>query len=116
MIREVETKIVGAFVDSALKAGHRLSVSLEKGFDTGEMLLGSVDREKIMKEAFSGDECHIFVHSADGPLLDKGMLLSDGWVYCVMGNDGFDVISDYTTAMEKTLMVEALKLADHYSD
>lgn len=30
MRQEVERKIVGAFVDSALKAGHRLSVSLER--------------------------------------------------------------------------------------
>lgn len=51
MRREVEQKIVGAFVDSALKAGYRLGVSLEKGYDIDEMLLGSTDRAKIMEES-----------------------------------------------------------------
>ena len=33
MRQEVERKIVGAFIDAALAAGYRLSVSLERGYD-----------------------------------------------------------------------------------
>lgn len=117
MRKEVEEKIVGAFVDAALKAGYRLAVSLERGYDTDEMLLGSTDRAKIMEEAFAGDECHIFVQPATGKLLDNGNVVSRGWVYCVFGNDGWDVIADYTTNLDKLgLMVEADKLSEHYSE
>lgn len=116
MRREVEEKIVGAVVDAALKAGYRLAVSLERGYDTDEMLLGSTDRAKIMEEAFAGDDCHIFIQPAEGELLDEGTVVSLGWVYCVFGNDGWDVISDYTTNLDKLgLMVEADKLSEQYS-
>jgi hypothetical protein len=116
MRREVEEKIVGAFVDSCLKAGYRLAVSLERGYDTNEMLLGSTDRAKIMEEAFAGDECHIFVQPPTGPTITKdGSVVSRGWVYCVFGNDGWDVICDYTTNLDKLkLLDEANKLSDHY--
>lgn len=116
MRREVEEKIVGAFVDAALKAGYRLAVSLERGYDVEEMLLGSTDRAKIMEEAFAGDECHIFLQSAKGdPLVLGGRVISEGWVYCVFGNDGWDVISDYTVNLDNLgLMDEARKLSDHY--
>lgn len=117
MRREVEEKIVGAFVDAALAAGYRLAVSLERGYDTDEMLLGSTDRAKIMEEAFAGDECHIFLQPPTGPTLAKeGQVISKGWVYCVFGNDGWDVISDYTTNLDNLgLLTEANKLSDHYS-
>lgn len=114
MRQEVEQKIVGAFVDAALKAGYRLSVSLERGYDHDEMLVASTDRAKIMEEAFAGDECHIFVHEATGDPLEGGHVNCLGWVYAVYGNDGWDVISDYITNLE-FLLVEAKKISDHYS-
>jgi len=115
MRQEVERKIVGAFVDSALKAGHRLSVSLERGYDIEECLLGSTDRAKIMEEAFAGDDCHIFVHASEGEILIENRINSIGWVYCVFGNDGWDVISDYTTNLDDLgLMKEAEKISNDY--
>lgn len=116
MRREVEEKIVGAFVDAALKAGYRLAVSLERGYDTEDMLLGSTDRAKIMEEAFAGDECHIFVQPKDGPTLTaENAVVHCGWIFCVFGNDGWDVISDYTTNLDNgELLTEANKLSDHY--
>lgn len=120
MRQEVEKKIVGAFVDAALKAGYRLSVSLERGYDIEDMLIGSTDQDKIMEEAFAGDDCHIFVSEATGELIDDGngdRVISIGWVYCVYGNDGWDVISDYSCHLDDLgLMVEAKKISDQYAD
>lgn len=112
---EVEQKIVSKFVRDALKAGHRLAVSLERGYDLDEMVIGSRDYNKIMKEAFAGDDCHIFVQPAKGPTVENGKIISDGWVYCVFGNDGWDVISDYTENMEP-LLIGAMKISERYAD
>ncbi len=113
MRQEVERKIVGALVDRLLKEGFRLAVSLERGYDADECLLGSRDREKIMEAAFDGDDCHIFVQPAEGDLLEDGHIVSEGWVYLVFGNDGWDVISDYTTNLDP-YMTEADKISKHY--
>jgi hypothetical protein len=114
MRQEVEKKIVGQFIDDALAAGYRLAVSLERGYDISQMLLGSTDKNKIMEEAFAGDECHIFTQPKNGPTVENNKVISNGWVYCIMGNDGCDVISDYSTNLEK-LLVTANKIADQYS-
>ena len=115
MRQEVERKIITAFVTQALAAGYRLAVSLDRGYDTDEMLLGSTDVEKIVDEAMAGDEAHIFVQPGEGPTVVKGSVVSKGWVFVVLGNDGWDVISDYTTNLDKLgLMTEAEKLAKHY--
>lgn len=113
VMRELEEKIVGQFVDDALAAGFRLAVSLERGYDVEDMLMGSRDRAKIMEEAFAGDECHIFVQAAKGPTVEGGQVISKGWVFCVMGNNGYDVISDYSVSLE-SLLSKANKLADSY--
>jgi len=114
MRQEVERKIVGQFVKDALAAGYRLAVSLERGYDIDDMLLGSGDYDKIMEAAFAGDECHIFLQPADGPTVEDGQVVSDGHVYCVFGNDGWDVISDYSTNLEP-LLAGANKISDHYA-
>lgn len=118
MRQEVEEKIVGQFVRDALAAGHRLSVSFERGYDLDEMVIASRDYDQIMTEAFSGDVCWIFVHDIDeptqGPTTRDGFLIADGWVYCVHGNGEY-VISDYTVNLEP-LLVEANKIAKHYMD
>jgi len=117
MRQEVERKIVGQFVRDALAAGYRLAVSLERGYDAPDCLLGSVDYDKIMDEAFAGDDCHIFIQPGDGPTVDgDGRIVSDGWVYAVMGNDGWDVISDYSAnELTEAMLVEANKISDHYA-
>lgn len=119
MIRKVETEIVGRFIDDALAAGYRLAVSLERGYDVADMeergMLGCTDRDKIMAEAFAGDDCHIFVQSADGPTVENDGILSEGWVRLVLGNDGWDVISDYSTGLEDIgLMAGALAVSKAY--
>ncbi len=113
--QELERRIVTQFVQDAIAANKRLAVSLERGYDTDECLLGSQDLAKILDEAFAGDEAHIFVQPATGPTVDKdGMIVSEGWLYIVLGNDGYDVISDYTTNLE-TLLKNANLLANQYA-
>jgi hypothetical protein len=68
-----------------------------------------------MEEAFAGDDCHIFVHASEGEILIENRINSIGWVYCVFGNDGWDVISDYTTNLDDLgLMKEAEKISNDY--
>ncbi len=99
----IERLVVSRFVKDALRAGHRLAVSYERGYDLDEMLIGSTNYRKIMEAAFAGDECHIFVQYKTGPTVTKGVVMSKGWVYFVFGNGGWDVISDYTVNLEKLL-------------
>lgn len=112
--QELEKRIVRSFVKAALKAGHRLAVSLERGYDVDEMLLGSTNVKEIMDAAFAGDDAHIFVQPAEGPTVEEGQVVSTGWVYIVMGNDGYDVICDYTTNLEP-LMAGPNKISEKYS-
>lgn len=114
MRQRVEREIIGQFVRDAIAAGYRLAVSLERGYDIDEMLLGSRDEARIIAEAFAGDECHIFVQPAEGPTTENGRVVSDGYVYCVFGNDGHDVVSDYSTNLE-SLLANANNLAETYS-
>lgn len=106
-----ERKIVRAFVDAALAAGYRLAVSLERGYDTDEMLLGSTNAAAIMAEAFAGDEAHIFVQPAHGVLIKDGAVVSEGWVYIVLGNYGYDVLADWTAGIEP-LLAEAIRISE----
>lgn len=115
--RKVERLIVEAFVKQALEAGYRLTPSLERGYDRseGDPLLGSTDFDAIMAEAAAGDDCHIFISEKDGPLMEDGAILSIGWVYLVYGNDGYDVVSDYTTNLDELgLMSRANALAEEW--
>jgi hypothetical protein len=113
-IRELEDKIVRHFVRDALAAGYVLSVSLEQGHDVEDMLLGSNDEAKIMEAALAGDSSHIFVHKADEPFVEDGAVNCVGWVLLVFGNDGYDVISDYTTNLDK-LILDTIELAEQYA-
>ena len=116
--QRVERRIISQFVSDALAAGYRLAVSLERGYDTEDMLMGSRDKKKIVTEAMAGDEAHIFVQPAEGELVVDGKVVSEGWVYVVLGNDGWDVISDYTVNIEEEmgLMAGADKLAQKYEE
>jgi hypothetical protein len=110
-----EKKIVRRFVKDALAAGYRLAVSLERGYDVEDMLLGSTSEKEIMEEAFAGDEAHLFVQPKDGPTLEQGHIVSEGWVYIVLGDDPGDVISDYSINIEP-LLAGANEIAEKEED
>lgn len=115
--RFVERAICLRLVKDILKAGYRIGVSLERGYDCESgMLLGSTDKRKIIEELFAGDDCHLFVQPAEGPLVENGQVVSEGWVYLVFGNDGWDVVSDYCLpARLQPLMAGAEKISDKWA-
>lgn len=99
---EVEKKVIRAFVEAAIKDGCAITV---KCCDESTEIKRSTDVDAIMAAIMAGDEDRLYVRKDDKPF---------GWVYCVYGNDGYDVISDYTTNLEY-LMGEANKVSDHYA-
>jgi hypothetical protein len=67
MRQEVERKIVGQFVKDALAAGFCWPFPWSAAMTVDEMLIGSTNFDKIMEEAFAGDESHIFIQPKEGP-------------------------------------------------
>lgn len=116
--RNMERRIVSQFVEDVLATGRSITVSLERGYDCedGEVV-GSRDHDAIMAEAFAGDEAHLFVHAPNQPPVVDGQVNSIGWVFIVLGNDGWDVVSDYTTNLETLgLMAGVDRLVDRFEE
>lgn len=99
----IEREIVGAVVRAALDAGYEVAV------DNGEEeFKPSADADTIMSRLFTVDEEYLRMYRNG---------VQAGWVLLVYGNDGYDVVCDYTTGAQSNmapLMVEAEKLADKY--
>ena len=115
MRQEVERKIADAAVKSLLAAGFVISV--DNGGDEYE-LAHSTDKDAILKAMFLADEDRLFVEpSSTVKGTRRGNSPWFGWVYFVYGNDGWDVISDYTINLEKFIGegTEAWKISEHYS-
>ena len=99
----VEHEIAEAVVAELLKADYALLVDIGDG-ETAP----SVSWTLIIKELFAGDDARLYAHK-DGKYF--------GWVYFVFGNDGWDVISDYTTNLTKFIERGAVAtIVDKYSD
>jgi hypothetical protein len=79
----IEKKIFSRVVKSALEKGLTLSV-----FDGEEYTVkNSAKYFEIMAEFSTTDEDYLVIHQNDDKV---------GWVRFIYGNDGYDVISDYT--------------------
>jgi hypothetical protein len=104
MRQEVERKIASALIQEALDAGYHISVN--NGGDKDE-IQPSTKKDVILNAMFATDEEHLLFYNEEGKKV--------GWVWFVYGNDGYDVISDYTTNLEH-IMTEANKISEHYSD
>lgn len=96
--REIATKIV----DDALAAGY--SISVDNGGDEYE-IKESTDKNAILAVMFATDEERV--------ILSKDGKHHSGWVYLVYGNDGWDVVCDYSTNI-KDVLAGADVLADKY--
>ena len=104
----VERQVIGAFLDSALQAGHDISV-----YDGEEVTLwNSKDKAAIMGALMTTDLDRLYLGARRGPLDE--VLGVRGEVVLVYGNDGYDVISDYHTNLEP-LMAAADRVSDYWS-
>lgn len=93
----VEVEIIKATVKALLAAGFSLSVfdgeedHLIEPPPSAEIQHGSTDTKAIYKALYETDEDYLNAWK-DGEIF--------GWVRFVYGNDGWDVISDYTVNLE----------------
>lgn len=106
MRRRVEKVIVRSFIIAALADGYTINIYDEDDDEDGLLFLEPCnDLRKIMDAMFACDmeRLHLF---KDGK--------RHGWILFVYGNDGWDVICDYTTNLEH-LMAEPNKLSEKYA-
>jgi hypothetical protein len=96
----IEKAVVRAFVKSALNEGCEISVY--DGMDYP--LKRSTDEAAIMKAIMSTDEDHLFVWKGGVKI---------GFVSLVYGNDGWDVICDYSVNLEP-LMADCRAVSDKH--
>jgi hypothetical protein len=107
----VEERIARATVRALLAAGYELSV------DNGEEeTKPSRDFAKVAGAMFETDEDYLCIQNAAG-VEAGGRKLWAGWVRFVYGNDGLDVICDYTVNLEAVLapvleMAEGMERGD----
>lgn len=108
MRQEVERKIITACVDALLQAGFTLSVS-DYDDDDKEIENPITDSsDKSLDTITQWDDCYLWVHHADDASDE-----SFGWIRFIYGNDGWDVINDYTVNLEP-YMAEAQRISKHY--
>lgn len=80
----MERRIAFKIVELALADGHTVSVSDGEEFTVKR----SRDKEALRAALFTTDEDLIVVRNAAGDKL--------GWFQMIYGNDGYDVVSDYS--------------------
>lgn len=96
MRQMVEREIADQVVDSLLEAGYLLGVN-----DGEEITIHhSTDAAKIKAALMTTDEDYIFVYvKGDDPKDTRPQY----WVRLVYGNDGWDVINDYTVHLDPVI-------------
>lgn len=105
----VERAIVRRAVTDLLAAG--FSISVNNGGDDDEVLPTN-DPAKIMGGIMQTDHDYLMIHRFNAP----ANVPREGWVMLIYGNDGWDVINDYTTANIEHHMMGASDLADQLGD
>lgn len=95
--RMIEKLIAKELVTRALAAGYKVSVN--DGEET--TLRKSTDLAKIMAAMFTTDEDTLHIDTPG----------YKGWIELIYGNDGTDVIHDYSTNLEE-LVAPVMELAD----
>src|SRR5262245_19344559 len=96
MRQHVEREIADAAIKGLLAAGHDLSVN-----DTEEWsILNSRDAAAVLAAMFQADEEWLCVDVKPANTAKRDCY---GWVRFIYGNDGWDVINDYSTNLEGPL-------------
>jgi len=100
--QEIERRIIRRIVRDGLDAGFQITV--DDGGDEPSVRR-STDEATIMAAVMLTDEDFLHFSKPGEPL--------QGWVRLIYGNDGWDVVNDYTTNLEPLLagaMAEADRL------
>ena len=107
--RAIERRIVEQVVDDLLAGGYWLAIDDPDLEEPHEISGPFRDREEVLGRMFACDDDRLLVYTTnDGKK-------SIGWVLFVYGNDGTDVVSDYTTNLEPH-MKWAADLADRIEE
>ncbi len=101
----IEKEIATQIVTSALAAGYEIGV--DNGGDEEEYR--GKNKEEILKNMFATDSEYLYMYRA------SHHTSASGYVLLVYGNDGWDVMSDWTTSLDPVL-AEAQELSDKYSN
>jgi multidrug efflux pump subunit AcrA (membrane-fusion protein) len=90
----IEAQIARRVVESAIAKGYSVSV------DDGEeiTLSRSRDVDAILNAMWTTDEDRLYINLPNAKRL--------GMIYFVYGNEGFDVINDYSVSLEEPFMSE----------
>lgn len=89
---DVERDIVTRTVDLLLSMGYLLTV--DDGGDEYPIEM-SMDRDAVLAALMETDMDQLGVSGADGAMI--------GWIMFVYGNDGWNVISDYSMSLDRIL-------------
>lgn len=100
---EIELKVVEAFLADVFRVG--FTVNVHNGGDREELPEPTGDRELVLRAMFQTGEDRLNVYRQGRHL---------GHVLFIYGNEGWDVISDYSLSLQP-LMASAERVADHYS-
>ena len=100
----LERRIARQIVTDALATGYSLNVN---NGDENEFDCATTDKRKILSAMFQTDQEHLLVYNSS-----NGQRI--GWVFFVYGNDGWDVVNDYTVNLEP-IMRNANLIADKHS-
>jgi hypothetical protein len=111
MRQMVEKEIYTKVIDVLLDKGFYLSVDNGDNSGNDYEIYHSRDRKDILKAMYLCDEDRLYVHK---PFKNQPF----AWVYFVYGNDGWDVINDYTVNLEKYIGdgTEVDKVVKKYED
>ncbi len=108
--RQLERRIARRAIKELIEAGFWVAVN-----DGEETHPYSQDAAVILGQMFSVDDEMLFV--ANSRIFDDGLRVFDhfGWVRFVYGNDGWDVINDYSVSLEPHL-TKTTALADRLEE
>lgn len=103
--QRIERRIATAAAKGLIAEGYKIAVH-----DGEEIALPKTDDVRsIIGAMFSTDEDRFIVYRMPG--IADAEWERVGWVHFIYGNDGWDVIADYTTNLEDALQT-ATELAD----
>lgn len=89
-VQEAEAKIMQRIIADALAAGYSLGVN--DGVVT--TIADSRDAAAVFAAMRTTETDHLLVYENEKQI---------GWVFLVYGNDGYDVVNDYTTNLDKIM-------------